>query len=317
MDSESDLANIIHLNYARQYSQLIAFALLYYDYFLTLHDEVLLFWGPNFRKRMGVLFLVNRYIQLFGNITIILEEFGRPSSKGCRGLLVFHQCFVVATQTIVGFVLIMRVYAVFARRAGILLFLVAVVGSLFGIAVWAVFAPSQSTMTLPNLSTISECPSLISADQSQRMAIVWEGLLFGDTVVFCLTAYRMYQLRQTVTNDLTNLLLRDAFVYYIAMCIANSLNIATFLSSEPVIRGAGSTFANVVSSTCISRLMLNIRSRAHREPSTPRRQTWGEELTADLYITTFDNGNPSHHVLTGSRFENVDTHAHGVGGTDE
>ncbi len=54
---------------------------MYYDYFLTLHDEVLLFWGPNCRNRTGALFLVNRYIQLFGNTAIVLQDFGKLSNK--------------------------------------------------------------------------------------------------------------------------------------------------------------------------------------------------------------------------------------------
>lgn len=56
-------------------------AILYYDYFLTLSDEVLLFWDANGRKRMGGLFLVNRYIQLFGNTVIILQDFGKVSKE--------------------------------------------------------------------------------------------------------------------------------------------------------------------------------------------------------------------------------------------
>lgn len=54
---------------------------MYYDYFLTLRAEVLLFWGSNCRARLGGLFLVNRYLQLFGNTVIILQDFGDLSSK--------------------------------------------------------------------------------------------------------------------------------------------------------------------------------------------------------------------------------------------
>ena len=54
---------------------------MYYDYLLTLRDEVQLFWGSNSRTSMSALFLVGRYLQLFGNAVIVVQNFGDLSSE--------------------------------------------------------------------------------------------------------------------------------------------------------------------------------------------------------------------------------------------
>jgi len=284
-----DVSEIAFLKVVTQYSQLAAFTILYYDYFVTLRDEVLLFWGPNCGKRTGFLFHMNRYIQLLGNIPIVLQNFAKLSTKGCQGLLVYHECFVIATQAIVGCVLVMRTYAIFERQIMILLVLFAIVVVLIIIAVWAVFTPShasQFTVLVPSGALpLLGCQVPLSVEQAQRTALVWEGMLFADTVVLSLTAYRAYRLRKSSANNILGMLLRDGFVYYLAISVANSLNIITLLSSKPIIRGAATTVANVVSTTSISRLMLSLRSRALLESSAPSSQN---QLTTELRFTTLD-----------------------------
>ena len=49
-------------------------AILYYDYLLTFGDEVRFFW----RRRPGsvtILFFVNRYLSIVGNVPVILQSF--------------------------------------------------------------------------------------------------------------------------------------------------------------------------------------------------------------------------------------------------
>lgn len=41
------------------------------------------------------------------------------------------------------------------------------------------------------------------------IAIAWEGMLFVDTVILSLTAYKVYQLRKSSARDLLGVLLRD------------------------------------------------------------------------------------------------------------
>ncbi|KLO11407.1 hypothetical protein SCHPADRAFT_942111 [Schizopora paradoxa] len=280
MDSIGDLTEVAFFKTVIQYSQLVAFTVMYYDYLLTLHDEVLLFWGSNSRTSMGVLFLIGRYLQLFGNAAIVVQNFGNLSN-----------------EVIVGAVLIIRTYAVYGKRFIIFIALFILVFILFILAVWAVFAPAPPPMLMPDESSIG-CPMALSNEQlsgiiAGRIALVWEGMLFVDTIILCLTAYKVYRLRKSSAKDLLKMLLRDGFVYYLIISIANSVNIVTFLSPVPSFRGTGSTFANVVSATSISRLMLNIRKRAHSQYPSLRSRSLEEELTADIFVSTFDDQHQS------------------------
>lgn len=146
---------------------------------------------------------------------------------------------------------------------------------------WLCFTVLVPSGALPLLG----CQVPLSVEQAQRTALVWEGMLFADTVVLSLTAYRAYRLRKSSANNILGMLLRDGFVYYLAISVANSLNIITLLSSKPIIRGAATTVANVVSTTSISRLMLSLRSRALLESSAPSSQN---QLTTELRFTTLD-----------------------------
>lgn len=51
-------------------------ATLYYDYLLTLSDEIEHFWKSANLSIMSVLFVVNRYFGLLGPIAVVIEYFG-------------------------------------------------------------------------------------------------------------------------------------------------------------------------------------------------------------------------------------------------
>lgn len=51
-------------------------AVLYYDYTLTIADEVKFFWKTASFSWASVLFVLNRYLGLFGHIPVIVVYFG-------------------------------------------------------------------------------------------------------------------------------------------------------------------------------------------------------------------------------------------------
>lgn len=56
-------------------------AILYYDYMITLGEEVTCFWRRRERNWTDVLFFTNRYVQLFGTAGMILETFGEITQR--------------------------------------------------------------------------------------------------------------------------------------------------------------------------------------------------------------------------------------------
>ncbi len=51
-------------------------AILYYDYILTFLSEIDLFWSRAELSPFWLLFMLNRYIGLFGTIPVVFEYFG-------------------------------------------------------------------------------------------------------------------------------------------------------------------------------------------------------------------------------------------------
>jgi len=71
-------------------------ALLYYDYILTFNTEVMRFWFPLQFNCGTVLFLLNRYVAIFGHIPFLTELFILDAKeKQCHVLQLYHQCLTI------------------------------------------------------------------------------------------------------------------------------------------------------------------------------------------------------------------------------
>ena len=68
-------------------------AVLYYDYLLTLDDEIELLWKRAGISPMSILFILNRYIGLVGPIPVIFEFFTFVSPIVSECLHVIRFCF--------------------------------------------------------------------------------------------------------------------------------------------------------------------------------------------------------------------------------
>ena len=55
--------------------QIKSSAILYYDYLLTFGEEVRFFWGRKRTNSVTVLFFLNRYVSILGNVPVILQSF--------------------------------------------------------------------------------------------------------------------------------------------------------------------------------------------------------------------------------------------------
>ncbi|KAL5476769.1 hypothetical protein ACEPAI_2955 [Sanghuangporus weigelae] len=102
--------------------------------------------------------------------------------------------------------------------------------------------------------------NLISLDNETGLAAAWGGLLLFDSVIFTLTLVKAIAIWKLGTRRLFHVLVRDGTIYYLVLAMANLSNILTFLIGEPVLRGVSTTFANAISVTMLSRLMLNLQN---------------------------------------------------------
>ncbi|KAJ7260124.1 hypothetical protein C8J57DRAFT_1471769 [Mycena rebaudengoi] len=258
--SSTDIQSQLDSNY---YLNAVAFTLLFYDYFLTLEWEVSRYWGSPLTFPT-VLFYANRYVTLFGNIPVVIQYFWTTSSTPskvvvCGHLESFHQYYIIATQIIVGVMLILRTYALYERNKYILVSTILISLGLVGVAMYTVLSGKGGTDDAVGLPLYIGCIYSISRSKSLVLTGAWAGLGVFDSMIFTLTFYRALSQRRANRLQLITVLLRDGSLYFGVMIIANLCNILTFVLGEPYTRGVATTFTNIISAILISRLMLNLR----------------------------------------------------------
>ncbi|EKM56611.1 uncharacterized protein PHACADRAFT_207814 [Phanerochaete carnosa HHB-10118-sp] len=95
---------------------------------------------------------------------------------------------------------------------------------------------------------------------SSDLAITWSAMLCHDIMIFTLTLYKALSLRGG-SRTIVDVLLRDGTMYFglFNEHYASYVPICTSKKRPPMIKGITATFTNILSTTLIARLMLNIR----------------------------------------------------------
>ncbi|KAI6118644.1 hypothetical protein EV401DRAFT_2197442 [Pisolithus croceorrhizus] len=228
-------------------SNLVASAILCYDYLLTLRREVDFFWMKP-RSRAPVMVS-----------TFWPRRWGEDGTV-CKTAGVCEQFMIIIVQIIGGIIMITRVYALFMKSRRVLLFLVSVALAAIGVGCWAVLSPSPATTRLVPVPPLRYgCDIPTTYEQAENMAIAWSGQMAFDAIVFVLTLWRTLRVGRSGNRTLLDVLIRDGVLYFGLMTGANVANITAFLvcdtsSAKSLVAG----FTNVISSIMISRLMLDL-----------------------------------------------------------
>jgi len=239
------------------YINLVSFVILYYDYALTLPDEIQRFWATRSITWASAFFYLSRYITLLGHIPVMVQYYwdSRRSTSVCPSLSKFHQYLAVIIQVIVGILLIMRTYALYDQDIRVLLFICAIALAVIIFGVYSVTAKSSDSVIGP---FPIGCVPPTNVTDAKRLAAAWTGLVLFDVLIFAMTVYKSTR-RNRGDRTLVNILLRDGAIYFAIMAAVSLANILTFHLSPEYERGFITTFANIISATMISRLMLNLR----------------------------------------------------------
>ncbi|OSD03711.1 hypothetical protein PYCCODRAFT_1434103 [Trametes coccinea BRFM310] len=232
----------------------IAFTILYYDYALTFREEVERYWGTRMSS-MSLLFFVNRYLSLFAHVPIIVEFYWADSQSA------YHQLLSGVTQVVVGVMQLVRTYALYGKSRRILLSLFMLCGAGCLVSAWAVAMAWEAGQTQASRNPSAQtriaiergvCDLTMSRIQGQYLAAVWACVLIFDAAVFTLTAVQVLRDGKPWPGGLSARMLRDGAILF----VCHLTNILTCLR---VYRGVSVTATNIISTSMISRLMLDIR----------------------------------------------------------
>ncbi|KAF5348436.1 hypothetical protein D9757_012788 [Collybiopsis confluens] len=290
-----DLENIQTAVNWERYIALVQFILLVYEWFLTLNEEIEFFWQQDCKSRIpAILFYVNRYLTLLGNVPIFVLVFWPgpiyPSfpELGREQLDIYMEVLVLVIQLNIMGVLSAfspceAVEAVINLFAFLVLFVIRVTalygGSwrvralLSGLGLGAVSNAAQlylgdrepPSVIMPFLVSekMGNIPLFTDLEQPRHFTYIWIGFFAFDLSVFLLTlwkTYQMFRLHWKYTHGtISGVITRDGLLYFGAISAVTLGNILILVLGTVLIKGILVIFSSVLPSILMSRLMLNLR----------------------------------------------------------
>jgi len=262
LDATVQLASEIQIH---DYLHVLSVSLMYWDWFITLDNEIAFMWKRAWSASAFWFFAV-RYSGLVGNIPVTVFTFHTIPIQWCLSYHTGHQIVLVGTQLIVSIVMLVRIHALYGRNLRLLAVLLAISLPLLAVIFWSVQAQGQQSDSEVVLG-FPGCNTAVPKSSNYHLAATWEILFFYDSLIFGFTLFKTYSTWRRTGSEASHLpihslVLRDGALYFAAMALANACNIATFYLAGPILSGSLSTFASCMSVTLMARLMLNLHQTA-------------------------------------------------------
>jgi len=239
-DPSSALAALVQLGadlQSTKYYFVAACAFLYYDYILTVHDEIRYAWKGK-KATIFWIFLLIRYWPIFNSIILMTSYFSPAFTFSiCNRFAIFQMVDTVFTTTVSEILLLLRVYALSKKRVYVLVILLPIMLSQFGFAIFVLTKNGNNALPLPpipidpfHLCVLSPNLSIGYADT----AYIFETIAF-DAIVFFMTIYHTY-IATRGTSKVMQTLRRDGVVYFIVVFTSNLLWALLTLCARPALK---------------------------------------------------------------------------------
>ncbi|GLB38975.1 putative amino acid permease [Lyophyllum shimeji] len=225
-------------------------SVLLYDYLITVGDEVDYMWlFPKGRSTWW--YFVNRYFSILSNIAVTVLNF--TSLANTRFKRAFHQ------PALICLLFSLRVSALYGRSLWVVGFMIGTAAGLGAVALVQLFGQKSAPSQLA-----PGCHIGISHRTATRFSIAWGTVFVYDVLLFGLSIVKTLQTRRNHGMiPIVELVFRDGAIYFAIITVVNGANMITYWTSGPFMRGGLSTFAGCVSSTLMSRIMLNMHASTH------------------------------------------------------
>ncbi|KAH9953177.1 hypothetical protein BC827DRAFT_1159375 [Russula dissimulans] len=273
--------------------QVSTIVILYYDYILTLPREIKFLWPPDNKQGwVTTACLLSRYIPVLGYLPTLVSHFITLNSAMyvaafCGGLHVYRELYLIFVTGLVAALCIIRVYALYNCSRRVLGFLVFAILMAFAIAMGAFFASRHKGVeSIHGLtSSIIGCFEFTPSVAGRFTALSWSGLLAFDSAIFSLTLYKAFTMGRGIrlldvivrddkipTNlnstlfimNLANILilLRSSVRPRLFLVSGPHIHAFCSLQTQPFLRSSIPILTNVLSTTLMSRLILNLREES-------------------------------------------------------
>ncbi|KAH8828603.1 hypothetical protein DL96DRAFT_1595160 [Flagelloscypha sp. PMI_526] len=251
-----NIQNILHL---------VPIVILFYDHLITFDNEYRWIWKKP-KTFSSYAFLINRYVALLGNITVLYGEFSHPwepTVRSCKRFQLWREVIMFFSQVACVVLLTLRVWALWERSKRVLYLMSAWGAILAGLAGFSL----TGQKTQAGHGELGCHLKLMSGVTSTRLASVWEVVLAYDLTVIVLICIQTAKTRKRIgtqmRSSLLSTVLHDGILYFALISSVNLINTTSYYTiEEPYLKGYFNTFSSCISVTLISRLMLNLH-RAH------------------------------------------------------
>ncbi|KAJ3926763.1 MAG: hypothetical protein NXY57DRAFT_689683 [Lentinula lateritia] len=210
------------------------FGIVIYEYLITLDLEIERFWKRKTKGLGSVLFYVNRYLTLLGNIGIIVL-FMSPE------LIVINALFIL------------RVRALYDSSKGITVFLctVALVGVIgngfvqFYLANWKDTSYINTVFPVPVLYEVGTVPSFTTA-QGLHIIYIYTGIFVFDICVVSLTLWKTLKIYKEghFPGGVGIMILRDGLLYFAVITLFTLANMVTYLVGTDITKSMLTILSN-------------------------------------------------------------------------
>ncbi|OBZ74440.1 hypothetical protein A0H81_05307 [Grifola frondosa] len=216
--------------------------------------EVERYWKQS-RSWVSLLYFVNRYLSVLGTIPLIIEYFVNVSEPWCinyssrvfnieqtyhrcRRFQWYHGTISTLIPCIVGILMVIRTYALCGHNRKIMYLLIGMVGLGGIVSVCSLVGTGD-----PRIVSLADVPGATGCYQDLSTK---EG--------YCEDQY--CDLSRIIADESMHF---KGTLYYAVLLVCYLVNILTYALANPIYKGIDTTLTNVISSTLMTRLMLNIR----------------------------------------------------------
>ncbi|KAF5388968.1 hypothetical protein D9757_005044 [Collybiopsis confluens] len=225
--------------------ELIQFVILIYDWLLTFGQEYERFWQSDLRRLPAILFFVNRYLCLFGNIPVLFLYFwadtvsfdGESKSTATACGYFIHVWQASRSQLICpsldfrSSIEHQRVTALYGGSSRIRIFLYAVVFVMVGNTLAQLYLTDTSPPPVIELSSvlkqIANVP-VYTSEQGRHLTFLWLGMFVFDLSVFSLTLWKTLSQGIVGRGSVLTIVVRDGSMYFGIITLFTLANILVF-----------------------------------------------------------------------------------------
>ncbi|KAG2111972.1 uncharacterized protein F5147DRAFT_835570 [Suillus discolor] len=268
----------------------------------------------------AVLFLVNRYVAVLGNILVLMSTFLPVSTErfqlcfniyhfthrrlSCWKYVMVVHVLRVFQQVFTCFTLTLRTCALYGYRRRLLIWM-GIIG--FTLVAGVILARAYSYISVNSAIGGGGCYETYPTTSSIHSGIAWIMMFIYELLIFILTVFRTWKTRGLPRfslisrRDILDVIFHDGVMYFAGVTLVNLPNILTYFCGpvstsawfhqvdyflticKDIIRGCLGPFTTCMSATLISRLMLNLHGCVDTGIfSTPA------EISPDILTTRVD-----------------------------